>query len=152
MDLTYCCGRVQVLVLFLRSRHCSLRMLSQDLLFLVSLSLPLQPYHISLSLQAHRCSAKLISSTFSGVLPCPHQSDFHVHSLQHRLVFWNASIKFMLSLKWDQGKQHVLYCSVSCSSVPPLSTFRSLRHYLHNNTSHWFCKDNLSFMMCCKSF
>jgi len=74
VGLTYCCGGVQVLVLFLGFRCCSLRMLGQDLLFLVSTPLPHQPYLVILSLQARRCSAKLISSVFSGSLLCPHQT------------------------------------------------------------------------------
>lgn len=46
-DLTYCSGGVQILLVFLKFRH-SLRMVSQDLIFLLCLPLPYQSSHQSL--------------------------------------------------------------------------------------------------------
>lgn len=85
VDLT--CGGVQVLALFLRSRLCSLRMLGQDLLFLVSLSPSHQPCPISLYKLTDALQKKFLLPFQSLYHVHIRQSDFTVHSLQRPLVF-----------------------------------------------------------------
>lgn len=52
-DLMYSSGGVQILLVFLKFGCCSLRMLSQDLLFLLCLPLPHQSSHQSLFTTSH---------------------------------------------------------------------------------------------------
>lgn len=108
-------------------------MLSQDLLFLLC---PIS-HPTNLSLQAHRCSAKLISSTFSGSLTCPYQRA-RLHCA-FPLVSWTASIKFMLPLKWNEVTCSLLKCqllsclllgdsSTLCTTMPPTAPARGICH------------------------
>lgn len=114
-DLTYYSGVIQVLLVFLKLGCCLLRILGQDLLFLLCLPL-LHQSTINHSLQDHRCSVKIISSTFPGSLTHPYQTA-RLHCT-FPLVFWTASVKSVLPLKWNEAKCSLLKCQLLfCSSL-----------------------------------
>lgn len=111
--LTHYSEGVQVLLVLLKFRNCSLRMLSQDLLFLLCLPLPYQSSHQSL----FTSSQVLCKNNFFYFFRVFNMSlsETQTHCA-FRLVFWTASTKFMLPLKWNE---------VTCSSLMCLLLFCS---------------------------
>lgn len=134
-DLKYYSGGVQVQLVFLKFGCCSLRMLSQDLVFLLCLPLPHQSSHQSQVL----CKTNFINMSLAE----------RQISLSISSCILNCLNQVYATTKMELSNMFIIEASAALLFLS--CTFRRLQHTLHN-VSHCSCKRSLSFMVCCKTF